>query len=73
MKNVLPGLLAATLLISCGKEAEQTGYEFNGIVKNIPDSTMIRLSADNVDIDSAMVLNEKFQLRGQVENRNDEL
>lgn len=68
MKNVFPGLLAATLLISCGKEAEQTEYELNGIVKNIPDSTMIRLSANNVDIDSAMVLNEKFQLRGQVEN-----
>lgn len=72
MKKYLIVLSSLVLLSSCKneeKEAEvkEEGYEVLGTIKNVPDSTMVVLSANNVNIDSAYVVGEQFRLIGKVE------
>lgn len=67
MQRSLFVVLAASLFISCQQDVKEKGYELHGSAKNIPDSTMIRLSANNLDLDSAYVVGEKFYFSGKVE------
>lgn len=68
MQKPLLVVLAASLFLSCQQEVKkEEGFTLNGTIKNIPDSTMIIMSNDNIDIDSAMVINEKFRFTGKVE------
>ena len=61
-------IVAFLVLTACNTKVEQSGYEINGIAKNMPDSTVINLS-DNKNIkDSTMVIGEKFYFKGNVEN-----
>jgi peroxiredoxin len=68
MKNLPLLLAAAALLFSCNeKPEEQRGFTLTGHVKNVPDSTMVVMSRNNIDLDSAMVMDEKFRFSGEVE------
>jgi len=57
------------LFFSCNTEKkESVGYTINGIAKGIADSTYIKLSADNIALDSVLILNEKFTFKGEVDS-----
>ncbi|WP_438424458.1 redoxin domain-containing protein [Aquimarina macrocephali] len=70
-------VLTLTLLSSCKTktkdqnpvEAETSSNEYTilGTIKNIPDSTWIYLSKSNKEKDSTLIINEKFQYSGNVE------
>jgi peroxiredoxin len=60
-------LFAATLVISCTSKPKQEGFSLTATARNIPDSAMVYISKDNIRIDSAMVMNEKFSFKGRVE------
>lgn len=65
MKRILLLIFSATALYSCQDKEE--GYEIFGIVKNIPDSTIVVMSVNNSIRDSAMVMDEQFRFTGNVE------
>lgn len=68
MKNTVLILFSTALLFSCNNQPkEQDGFTLTGHVKNVPDSTMVVMSRSNIDLDSAMVLDEKFRFSGTVE------
>lgn len=67
MTKTLLTLFSAILLFSCNKQSEDRGYTLTGSVKNVPDNTMVMMTRNNIDIDSAMVLNGKFSFSGKVE------
>lgn len=67
MKKILLPIFFPALFLSCNNQPEEQGYTLTGNVKNVPDSTMVVMSRNNIDIDSAMVLNEKFSFSGNVE------
>lgn len=54
-------------MLSCNNQPEELGYTLTGKLKNVPDSTMVVMSKGDSDIDSAMVLNEKFSFSGKVD------
>ena len=56
------------ILFSCQKNKEIVGYEINGTLKNIPDSSIVYISKNNKNIDSTVVVNEKFKLTGKLDN-----
>ena len=58
-------LLVSTLC--CKESQETTGYKINGLLKNIPDNTVVYILANNKKIDSTTVLDGKFALSGKVE------
>lgn len=66
MKKTLLSLFSLIVLLSCNKQPEEGGYTLTGNLKNVPDSTIVVMSRNNIDIDSAMVLNEKFSFAGKV-------
>lgn len=66
-KNRLITIILLVGLTSCLDQVKQSGYEINGIAKNIPDSTVITISANNKIMDSTLVIAEKFQFKGKVE------
>ena len=54
-----------SILVSCNTKDT---YEINGVVKGIPDSTMITMeSAINATMDSTVIIGEKFRFKGRVE------
>ncbi|WP_062052832.1 DUF4369 domain-containing protein [Aquimarina longa] len=63
------GLFIFTILIlaSCQKEAKIDGYEISGIIKNVPDSTMVTFGDFFKPTDSTFVIGEKFQFIGKTE------
>lgn len=63
-KNFLFALLMLILFSACDNTT--TNYEITGVIKNIPDSSVLYLSVNNVDMDSTIVLNEKFKFNGTV-------
>lgn len=72
MKKYLFVLSTLALLSSCKTEEKKAevqdkSYELLGTLKNVPDSTMVVLSADNENIDSVYVIGEKFRFTGSVE------
>ncbi|EZH73684.1 hypothetical protein ATO12_17255 [Aquimarina atlantica] len=70
MKKIIFLLLSIVLFTaSCQKEKKNSfdGYEINGYVKNIPDSTLVQILVNNKVIDSTIVIGEKFKLIGKVE------
>lgn len=67
MKKIELIILTLAILTSCQNDKKLSGYEINGIIKNVPDSTVIYLSANNKNIDTSLVISEKFQFIGNVE------
>ncbi|UJH90400.1 DUF4369 domain-containing protein [Antarcticibacterium sp. 1MA-6-2] len=72
MKKYLLVFCSLAILSSCKKEekvaeAKEEAYEVLGTIKNVPDSSMVVLSADNNNIDSAYVVGEKFRLSGKID------
>lgn len=62
-------MISLTILISCKDNSESKGYLISGIAKNVPDSTHVLLylyPKMDVIADSAIVLNEEFQFKGNV-------
>ncbi|WP_299442844.1 TlpA disulfide reductase family protein [uncultured Aquimarina sp.] len=60
--------ITTLLLISCNKkEAKIDGYEINGIVENISDSTIVTLGDFFKPNDSTFVIGGKFRFTGKVE------
>ncbi len=55
-------------IVSCKNGHSNDEYLVNGKVKNIPDSTLVRLYLDmETVIDSTIVINEAFQFKGNIE------
>lgn len=65
MNKITVLLIAFFAISSCKKEVKITeGYQLNGVVKNVPDSTLIKMLVNRRAIDSTLVINEKFQFTG---------
>ena len=62
-------ILLSSVLVSCDDEKTSTSNSFKilGNVKNIPDSAIVIIRANNINLDSAIVLNEKFELTGKLD------
>ena len=67
MKRIVLIILTLSILTSCQNDTKQSGYEINGIVKNIPDSTIVKIYDGHKAIDSGIVIGGKFKLTGKVE------
>lgn len=67
MRKILLVFMLLVSTLSCKESQETTGYKINGLLKNIPDNTIVYISANNKKIDSTTVLNGKFALSGKVE------
>src|SRR5690606_10289641 len=68
LKNI--GLFIIPLLIatSCNESRKSDSYTVNGIINNMPDSTKVVMYLDmDTILDSTLVLNGKFQFKGNVE------
>ena len=59
-------LLAVFAIVSCTKHQEE--FMINGTTSDFTDSTMVYLSLDNKDIDSTLVIGNKFSFEGKVED-----
>lgn len=67
-KNIGLVLILVLIIVSCQENRPKNVYLINGIIKNMPDSTKVVLYIDRDSImDSTLVINEKFQLKGKVE------
>ena len=63
------GLVLIPILIatSCREDRTTDAYSVNGLIKNMPDSTKVVMYLDMDSIlDSTIVLNERFQFKGDV-------
>ncbi|PKV52102.1 peroxiredoxin [Aquimarina sp. MAR_2010_214] len=70
-------VLSAILLFSCKTEKKDQNpvevetssnkYTILGTIKNIPDSTKLDFRVNNIKIDSTIVINEKFEFKGTVD------
>lgn len=49
------------------KMHSSNSFKIIGNVKNIPDSAIVIIKANNINLDSALVLNEKFELTGKID------
>lgn len=70
MKKInIIGILTVSVFIffSCSNKEKKEGYKINGIAKNISDSSIVILSANNKIIDSTIVIGEKFYFTGKIE------
>lgn len=68
MKKILLPLCAAAALTSCkSNQEQQQGFTLTASAKNVPDSSMVYMSTNNIRIDSAMVMNEQFSFSGKVD------
>ncbi len=74
MKNIVI-LIICLLSISLVSCKQHKGYEITGNVTGFPDSTMFYLRELKTDenIDSALVISNKFQLKGHLENEPEDL
>jgi len=58
------------VFVSCDiseKLHTSNSFKIIGNVKNIPDSSIVIIQANNINLDSALVLNEKFELAGKLD------
>jgi len=74
MKNIkllLTFLFVSLIFLYSCKPDENTkpknSFKIIGSVKSIPDSSIVIIQANNINLDSALVLNEKFELRGKLD------
>mgnify|MGYP001801208680 CR=1 FL=1 len=68
MKNSLL-ILLVLCMVSCAKKIKEPkkGYELNGVVKNLADSTQVIMYMGNIPIDSTIAIDGKFKFTGSVE------
>lgn len=72
-KNLFWLLNISLLLFACNNSKKQNGYTITGILKGI-DSGMVKISTSNETdrtskvIDSAIIKNSQFELKGKIEN-----
>jgi len=66
MEKITLTFFAFILLFSCQKE--KAGYEISGILKSIPDNSVVYIYKNKKHIDSAIVFKGRFHLSGKVEN-----
>lgn len=66
MKKIKLIILTLIILSSCQHDKKLSGYEINGIIRNVEDSTAVFLSLNNKNIDTAIVIGEKFQFIGNI-------
>ena len=71
MKIIIKTLLIALLITSCKPEVKRDGYVINGNAKGIYNGIRVYLRALDqnnrpMDIDTAVVMNEKFTFQGKV-------
>ena len=71
MKIIIKTLLIALLITSCKPEVKRDGYVINGNAKGIYNGIRVYLRAIDqnnrpIDIDTAVVMNEKFTFEGKV-------
>lgn len=66
IKKASLALVTLVALLSC-KNAT-TGYTVFGTLKNVPDNSIVYVSANNTIIDSATVVEEKFTISGKINN-----
>ncbi len=66
-------IMFSSVFISCGDEETFSAGSFKiiGKVKNIPDSAIVIIKANNKNLDSALVLNEEFILTGKLDEPAD--
>jgi len=70
MKELGIVILSLIALVACKNEKSelaQGSYEINGIIKNVPDSSILQVYIDNKIVDSTLIINEQFVLNGRVE------
>ncbi len=62
--------LCTTLIVltSCKQAVRNEGYEIKGLIKNVPDSTIVYLGTFFKPVDSTFIIQERFQFTGKVEN-----
>lgn len=63
-------ILLSLVLVSCDdgeKTSTSNSFKIIGNVKNIPDSAIVIIQANNINLDSALVINEKFELTGKID------
>jgi len=65
-------ILSVFMIILCSCKSNENeklkdSFKIFGIVKNIPDSSIVIIQANNINLDSALVLNEKFELTGTLD------
>lgn len=58
-------LLLVLIIVSCVNQPD--GYNINGITSGFVDSTMVYLSENNTDFDSAFVIDNQFSFNGKVD------
>jgi peroxiredoxin len=73
MKQIIIISLVLLSLLSCKEEAKPEGYVINGTTKEIYNGIRVYLQSPDeqgrpVDIDTAIVLDEKFKFEGKLEN-----
>ena len=62
-------IILSLIFTSCGNNEKlhtSNSFRIIGNVKGIPDSAIVILNANNINLDSALVLNEKFELTGSL-------
>ena len=67
MKKISLFVIIVLILASCQNVTEQPGYEVNGVIKGVADSTMIFFVCNDAYQDTALVINEKFRFSGTVD------
>ncbi len=67
MKNSFLLLLLISIVYSCKTDSKPKGFVLNGFIKNISDQAVIYLNIDNKVVDSSVVVNEKFNFTGSVD------
>jgi peroxiredoxin len=73
MKQIIIISLVLLSLLSCKEEAKPEGYVINGTTKEIYNGIRVYLQSPDeqgrpIDIDTAIVLDEKFKFEGKLEN-----
>jgi len=73
MKQIFISSLIVLSLFSCKQEPKIDGYVINGTAKDIYNGIRVYLQSSNeqgrpVDIDTAIVMDEKFRFEGKLEN-----
>ena len=71
LKTSLACLIIISIVFFACNRSDKTqnvnSFKIIGNVKNIPDSSIIIIQANNINLDSALVLNEKFELAGKLD------
>ena len=63
-------IIISIVFLACNrsdKTENRNSFKITGNVKNIPDSSIVIIQANNINLDSALVLNEKFELTGKID------